>query len=236
MWPIRVWLMRSMIQASVVDFPLPALPVINHAPLPADSIFRHAIPATIKPNYYHAHFVFHDTLCYLNPEKIKDFETSTKLSVLYPDVIAQRWNDVLAIKNADYNGGYQFDSVQWYVNGAPIEGATDFIYYTGESTPLHMGSEYAALLTRKDGLKLFTCVYIPAPVAPEVTDLPSLVPLSAPLHIQGKGTAYWYDMLGRLHHSDAYDDSAITAPGTAGYYLLVLQSSASRSVHQMMVK
>ena len=152
-------------------------------------------------------------------------------------VIAQRWNDVLAIRNAEFNGGYQFDSVQWYVNGQPIVGATDFNYYAGEGNQLRMGEEYSALLMRRDdGVKLFTCVYIPQPVPAEVLDMPTLVPLNAPMNVPGQGVAYWYDMLGRRHQTEAYHDSDITAPGSRGYYLLVLQGDDSRTVHRVMVR
>ena len=152
------------------------------------------------------------------------------------DVITQRWNDVLAIRNADYNGGYQFDSVQWYLGGLPIEGAIDFNYYAGMGNKLQFGSEYTALLTRNDGVKLFTCPFIPTAVPAEIADLPSLVPLSAPMHVQGKGTATWVDMLGRVHHTDAYDNSDIVAPGITGYFLLVLQGNDSRTIHHVMVR
>ena len=153
------------------------------------------------------------------------------------DVITQRWNDVLAIRNADYNGGYQFDSVQWYVNGLPIEGAIDFNYYAGMGNQLQFGKEYTALLKRSnDGVKLFTCPFIPTPVPAQIADLPSLVPLSSPMHIQGKGTATWVDMLGRIHHTDAYNNSNIIAPGIAGYFILVLDGNERRTIHHVMVR
>lgn len=152
------------------------------------------------------------------------------------DVITQRWNDVLAIRNADYNGGYQFDSVQWYLSGLPIEGAIDFNYYAGMDNQLQFGKEYTALLTRNDGVKLFTCPFIPVQEAPEIADMPSLVPISAPMRIRGKGTATWVDMLGRIHHTDAYDNSDIVAPGITGYFLLVLQSNERRAIHRVMVR
>jgi len=152
-------------------------------------------------------------------------------------VIAQRWNDVLAIKNADYNGGYQFDSVQWYVNGQPIEGAIEFNYFAGEDAQLQFGEEYQALLTRtEDGVKLFTCAFIPTQVSADIQDMPSLVPPSAQLPMKGKGTAYWYDLLGRQYSSQAYDESAVRTPGARGLYLLVLQSDEARSIHRMMVQ
>jgi len=156
-------------------------------------------------------------------------------------VIAQRWNDVLAIKNSDYNGGYTFDSIQWYVNGQPIVGANDYVYYTGEGQQLQMGAEYQASLRRStDGVILFTCAYIPSPVAADITDMPSLVPLSASMLVKGRGTAHWYDMLGRCYRSEAYNDSYITAPATAGYYLLVLRAAdsatSSTTPHRVLVR
>lgn len=216
----------------------PGLPIETHAPIPADGIFRLILPTSVYPNYYHANFVFHDSLRYLNPEKIKDAESHTTLAVQYPSsVITQRWNDVLAIRNAEYNGGYHFDAVQWYLNGAPIEGATSFNYFAGENQPLKMGAVYSALLTRNDGVALMTCGYIPAPVPEAEQPLPSLVPLNAPLQIKGKGTAVWYDMLGRSQQSQSYDDSSVTTPASAGYYILVLHpESATTSRHPMMVR
>ncbi|MBQ3997776.1 MAG: hypothetical protein II644_00400 [Paludibacteraceae bacterium] len=191
-----------------------------------------SIDPTLYPNVYEGVLLLEDA----KPE----FSLSIPftLTMQYASsVIAQRWNDVLAIRNADFNGGYQFDSVQWYVNGQPIEGATDFNYYTGgDGAQLRFGEEYTALLTRSDGVKLFTCPFVPAPVAADVTDMPSLVPPSSPLHISAKGTAVWYDALGRRHHSDQYDHSDIITPGTAGYYLLVLQSGNNRSIHQIVVR
>jgi hypothetical protein len=59
---------------------------------------------------------------------------------------------------------------------------------------------------------------------------------AATMRLQGKGTATWYDMLGRRHHADAFNNSDITAPATAGFYLLVLHSADKREVHRMLVR
>ena len=190
------------------------------------------LPVTLQPNVYSGSLLLEDSLPKCN------VTIPFTLTVNYNSaVIAQRWNDVLAIRNADFNGGYQFDSVQWYVSGQPIEGATDFNYYTGgNGVTLRFGEEYTALLTRNDGVKLFTCPFIPTAVAADIMDMPSLVPPSAAVHVNGKGTASWYDMLGRLHHTDSYDHSDIVAPASAGYYLLVLQSAEARTIQPVMVK
>lgn len=190
-----------------------------------------AIDPKLYPNVYEGSLLLEDSL--------PKFNVTIPFTVTMQyasSVIAQRWNDVLAIKNSEYNGGYTFDSIQWYVNGQPIEGANDFVYYAGEGQQLQMGAAYTANLRRPDGVILFTCVYVPTPVAADVTDMPSLVPLSAPLHIKGKGTATWYDMLGRRYESYTYNDSEIRTPGVEGFYFLVLQNDQTRMIHRVMVR
>lgn len=189
------------------------------------------IDPDIYPNIYTGSLLLEDSLPQCN------ITFPLTLTVQYASsVIAQRWNDVLAIKNADFNGGYTFDSVQWYLNGQPIEDAIEFNYFAGEDKFLQFGQPYSALLTRSDGVKLFTCAFIPTQVPASISDMPTLVPLAQPLKVAGKGTATWYDMLGRAHHSESYNDSEIHAPATAGSYLLILQSEHTRDAHHVMVK
>ena len=189
------------------------------------------IDATVIPDVYNGFILLEDSLPQCN------VRLPFVLTLQYAStVIAQRWNDVLAIKNADFNGGYRFDSVQWYVSGAPIEGATEFNYYAGEGKQLRFGEEYQALLTREDGVKLFTCAFVPAPVPAEVTDMPSLVPMGQSISVPGQGVAQWIDMLGRTHHTEAFNNSDIYAPAAAGSYLLILQTKENRSAHHIVVK
>ena len=194
---------------------------------------HYEIPITIDPDLYPN--VYNGTLLLVDSMPEFSITIPFTLTMQYASsVIAQRWNDVLAIRNADYNGGYDFNAVEWYMDGAPIAEASNFNFYAADG--LQMGRSYQALLTRADGVKLFTCAYIPSPVSAEITDMPSLVPPSSAMHVKGRGQASWYDTLGRLYHSDAYDDSDITTPATAGYYLLVLQNDDARAVHQVVVK
>lgn len=216
-------------------FDQPAMPYLD----PQDSIQKIGTIATLpiaidpapKPNIYTGHVLLEDSFPKFN------VKLPFRLTVQYDSaVITQRWNDVLAIRNAEHNGGYHFDAVQWYLNGAPIEGATSFNYYAGDGQSLKMGADYSALLTRNDGVTLMTCVYVPVPVPEAEQPMPSLVPLNTPLHVQGKGTALWYDMLGRTQQSQTYDDSSIMTPATAGYYVLVLEGDTGHSRHPMVVR
>jgi hypothetical protein len=212
----------------------PAIPSIS----PVEGILKkghYEIPIAIDPALYPN--VYEGSLLLVDSLKEYNITIPFTLTMQYAStVIAQRWNDVLAIRNSDYNGGYQFDSVQWYVNGQAIEGATAFNYFAGEGQTLQFGQEYSALLTRPDGVKLFTCVFVPTAVAADITDMPTLVPPSSALPVRGRGTAYWYDSLGRRYGGESFDNSTITTPATAGYWLLMIQGEYTTTVHPIMVR
>lgn len=108
------------------------------------------MPDTLLPDKYNVTIHFGERSCG------KEYESIT-LNLLYPhDVIVQRWGDVLAVTNEDYNGGYEFIAFQWYKNGQLIEGATSSILY--EPNGLDLSAEYSVLLTRSDdNVTLMTC-------------------------------------------------------------------------------
>ena len=112
------------------------------------------VPEKVRPDSYEAKFTFYNSDC-------GDLDTTLVFDVLYPDtIIAQRWNDVLAVKNSDYNGGYEFVAYQWFLNGQPLEGFTASQYYTGAD--LDFNGEYQVLLTRADdGVSAYTCSITP---------------------------------------------------------------------------
>lgn len=204
--------------------------------------FNVPIDPNLEPDMYSGVLYFEDA----KPEF--NITVPFSLAIHYSSaLIAQRWNDVLAIRNDATvkdtlgNRGYDYDfsAVQWYLDGMPIEGATQFNYYTGVGQHLLYGHEYTALLTRKrDGAQVFTCACLPEEVSgyTDVPQLRTLVNAAAQMPVSGRGTAYWYDTLGRLHHSDSYDNSYITAPAITGYYLVELRSGNNRSIHPVLVK
>ena len=105
----------------------------------------------IEPNRYKATLSFGELAC-------GGDDIDVMIDVYYPDsVIAQRWNDVLAVRNNAYNGGYEFVAYQWYKNNMPIEGATSSILY-GD---LDFDAEYSVMLTREDGVKEMVCAVKP---------------------------------------------------------------------------
>ena len=109
------------------------------------------MPDNLKPNQYEGIIKFGEQSCGKEQESVTiDLKYSK-------NILAQRWGDVLAVKNMDYNGGYEFTAFQWFKNGEPIVGATSSVYYSPDG--LDLSAEYSVLLTRaSDGASVMTCV------------------------------------------------------------------------------
>lgn len=106
----------------------------------------------VRPNVYSA-----DVTAYLADGSTI---TSTKnFSVLYPSfVLGQDWNDVLYVKNQNYNGGYGISSVIWYKNGDKLAGSGEHGAFLYNKTKFEEGDYYWAELTRTDdGKAIRTC-------------------------------------------------------------------------------
>jgi len=96
--------------------------------------------------------VLPDTIVPIDPDTIVPPAVDTCLNVIY-----QRWDDVLSVKNSANNGGYEFVAFQWLRNGLAIEGAVNsYIYVPGG---LRMGDVYSVLLTHPDGTEEESCPY-----------------------------------------------------------------------------
>ena len=87
------------------------------------------------------------------------------IEVRYPSwLIQQRWDDVLALYNQNYNGGYYFSAIQWYQAGMPIASSVASPTYVYQPGGLNTEADYWAALTRMDDGKTFcTCAKRPVP-------------------------------------------------------------------------
>jgi hypothetical protein len=90
------------------------------------SYFDVPLPANVRPGNYKVTVKFEDYGCQDIANKTLDF------TILYPSsIVAQKWNDVLAVYNQNYNGGYMFSGFRWYYNGVEIPNETGSYYYVG---------------------------------------------------------------------------------------------------------
>jgi hypothetical protein len=83
-----------------------------------------------------------------------------ELNVMYAAAtIAQKFDNLLVLLDADNNGGYSFSNYQWYENGQPIEGEITTYLYLDENG-LQPGVEYAVGLVREGETgMIMTCMF-----------------------------------------------------------------------------
>jgi len=159
-----------------------------------------------------------------------------QLHILYnQDVVTQRWNDVLAVRNQDYNGGFEFDKYQWYKKAtgesdfAPIQG--DTLSYLYE--PLDPTSAYAVGLVRKgETAEILTCEIYPEdyseiPVVPTLVEKSQPMQIVSPNHQSMNGVARWMMFNGATVATQSLvDGTELVAPATSGLFLLILQDQS----------
>lgn len=189
-----------------------------------------SIPTTATPNVYHADLSFWEPIC---NEKVA---LSLDLPLRYgaEDVITQRWDDVLGVKNAGSNGGYNFVAFQWYKNDQILEGENGAYLYIRDGQ-LDMNAYYSVELTRDDSVVLFSCDYYPEhdPRADqEITLQESIVNRNAEIVVQGVSESsvakLWNIMGGEvLVYPLNKGINYLTAPAYAGWYVLEINDTTS---------
>jgi hypothetical protein len=113
--------------------------------------------SNVRPDKYSVNLTFEDGSTNCGEDLL-----SAEFTVKYKEsILEQNWEDVIALLNKTYNGGYEFSSYQWYKNGQKIENETrSYIYLPGG---LDMSAEYCLELTRTgENYSVFTCYMHPA--------------------------------------------------------------------------
>ena len=182
----------------------------------------------IRPDYYHATLTLDNSIC------VPDSAASLAITLLlrYPSwIIEQNWNDVVALLNENYNGGYQFSSYEWIVNGNPTGNHRSYLYMP---TSLGVGDEVSIMLTRLgDTYAVPSCPIVIYDKTPElVSEYPVL---AHPTGVRGQirivanvdGEFALYNMTGALIVSGSFKEGAQTYIQThvaEGCYLLRLST------------
>jgi hypothetical protein len=147
---------------------------------------------------------------------------SVPFNVLFPSwILDQHWDDVIALLNDRYNGGYTFSDIKWLRDGEILPGEYEpYIYlphqlWTSEEHT-YQPYTYQALLTREDdGKAILTCPITPDHIdstnilsEPYVAVTPTYVPHENPVvHVMTntRGTYWVYDMTGKLLQTADYE-------------------------------
>ena len=192
-------------------------------------------PGVLKANRYQAYVVSYMSWCESYTDTIH-FNIS-----LSSNVVEAKFDDVLALLNEKYNGGYYFQSYQWYADGELIPGATHSYYY---APGLDYEVDYSVLVTLVDGTKLWVCPFTFQSQRPERFDqqdnMARIIPIGAPMQIQQpqQATAYWYDLTGKLIMKNHLTQQQTTtaAPKQNGYYILRVIGEQTSYTERIIVK
>ncbi|MDR1543383.1 MAG: hypothetical protein LBS50_03030 [Prevotellaceae bacterium] len=127
------------------------------------------LPDKIYPDNYSCQILLTDfNACPPTPFNI-DFD------VFYPDsIMQQKWDDVIALLNKYYNGGFEFSAYQWYKNDTILYGQTGSYIYL-EKKSLVVGDKYKVLITRADNSQMFSCPFEAHVPKPQISDFPTVV-------------------------------------------------------------
>jgi len=189
---------------------------------------------------YDASIIFHNIHC-------DSLTFPITFSVYYDadELITQRWNDFLSVRQTafDFYGG--FSAYQWYKDGEPIYGQTGSQLYLPEEG-LQTGSGYSVELTRQsDGERVRSCPFYPTvqpnsvtlTVYPTVLSAQRRTPLfmniSQEAHVRlfyqsGMQVAEWMVQEG---------DNQLTIPSERGLYMLhVITAGGERQVRKIIVE
>ena len=153
-----------------------------------------------------------------------DVTIPLNINILYPDsIILQRWNDVLGIRNSDWNGGYDFVAYEWFENGVRIEGQNSSNLYMPDG--LDFTGSYHARITRADGVAVNTCPVTPTEYpSSEITVVPTVTFTGGTFSVKSSvdGVARMWTMTGMLvSQTDIVNGQTdITAPSADGVYIM----------------
>jgi hypothetical protein len=183
-------------------------------------------------NHYTASITVNNGFC---NSRILEFP----FQVSYPSwIIEQKWNDVIALLNDRYNGGYTFSKYEWFKNGNKLEGENgSYIYYY---PALDFGTEYRARLTRDlDGEAFFTCPLIPE-YRPGLKVYPQLVSQNEPLFVetQQNGNVDVWNVLGKkVAQFQVFDNQVnkIYLNETGFLFLEIIQNNGYRKTFKIIV-
>ena len=169
---------------------------------------------------------------------------SVAYRVDYPsDLIAQRWNDVLGLRNEQHNGGYDFigATLQWYENGLPMEGQNGTVLYR-QGTQLNPNSYYQLGIIREGEQELLTCPFTPVMLTPAEEEIRLEQTFyqsgsEATIKAVAKAHAKIYDGMGILCDEFCFEEgmNIIRLPQRTGIYIIEMTLMDGKQMVQKIV-
>lgn len=195
------------------------------------------LPEAVRPDTYDASLDFIDPIC-------DTISYPVTFDVYYaPGIVRQKWNNVLAVQNSGYNGGFDFSAFQWYKNGEPISGEVSSVLYLGEGVSFDINDVYHVLLTRADDEVSMPSCPVTLVQKEDISAYPqqTVVPAGAPLkiaNVRSDVSVALYSVSGVLCYTgtvDTYSDQ-IVMPETVGVYVMVLKNGETEKHYKILVR
>ncbi|MBO8439367.1 MAG: T9SS type A sorting domain-containing protein [bacterium] len=202
--------------------------------IPDAETFPIPLPEEVVPGRYAMEIRFANADC-------GDVVREAVLNVLYPDsIVVQRWNDVLAVRNAEWNGGYEFVAYQWYKDGQPLTGEIGSVLY--QTDGLDPAGMYYVGLTRTDGVTVNSCAVKPERYGDgeiEVTPTVTFSGGSVTLKSSAPGVMRVWSVTGQLVSTEEFStgETSVVINGTPGTYLVEIRlKDGHTKVEKIMVR
>ncbi len=211
------------ISAVAVSFPAGAVAQGMEPLYEFDAMEEVNIPLVqgLCPDNYHLTIDFGAPDCPTEP-------ITTVLRIYYASSVIEQKNDLIALLNDQYNGGYQWSGYQWYCNGQPVADANTSYIVVDDS---HLGDEYYCVLLREDGVSMPTCPIIYRGGKTALADgvmsgkiYPTILLPQQPIYISGLKNVAVVDMVGRMVGEYALPSGSVAtipAPTHTGVYFLI---------------
>ena len=155
------------------------------------------------------------------------------------EVVVAKFNDVLAILNEQYNGGYVFESFQWYADGELIEGATESNYYNPAMTDT---VSYTVAVTLKDGTSLWICPFNFSSQKEQNNNSNTSVKVvkrgSSIVYVVESNLAYqWYTLTGQCVGQGYLSSSTpwVEVPNITGWFVLQVSGIDQNVIERVVV-
>lgn len=155
------------------------------------------------------------------------------------EVVVAKFNDVLAILNEQYNGGYVFESFQWYADGELIEGATESNYYNPAMTDT---VSYTVAVTLKDGTSLWICPFNFSSQKEQNNNSNTSVKVvkrgsSIVYFVESNLTYQWYTLTGQCVGQGYLSSSTpwVEVPNITGWFVLQVSGIDQNVIERVVV-
>jgi len=221
-------------QCDIVNAQFLASPITIPMPLTADG-------DSLRPDTYTGTIELFNHVCDANPQSY-DFT----LNIRYPSyIVNQHWNDVVAILNSRYNGGYTFSDYDWYVNDILIQSITGSNMYLPN---LRTGDKVEVGLTREgETYAVLTCpIWIQDLSNMEVSEYPVAVEgtilrntTHARIIASADGTYALHSATGITLTTGTFradSETLVTLPSISGIYFLTVVSNNEPRTFKLVVQ